>query len=59
MRIRRKSARSTHRRRDLLWQDTDPFTVAPGTDDTEGGGYVGFDQYDVVTQEFTSNHVAG
>jgi hypothetical protein len=35
-------------------QDTVPFTVAPGG---EGGGYVGFDQYDVVTQEFTSNHV--
>jgi SAM-dependent methyltransferase len=35
-------------------QDTVPFTVAPGDD---GGGYVGFDQYDVVTQEFTSNHV--
>jgi SAM-dependent methyltransferase len=35
-------------------QDTVPFTVAP---DGEGGGYVGFDQYDVVTQEFTSNHV--
>ncbi|GAA4992969.1 methyltransferase domain-containing protein [Actinopolymorpha pittospori] len=35
-------------------QDTVPFTVAPGR---EGGGYVGFDQYDVVTQEFTSNHV--
>lgn len=36
-------------------QDTVPFTVnrAP-----EGGGYVGFDQYDVVTQEFTSNHVS-
>lgn len=32
-------------------QDTVPFTVAPGA------GYVGFDQYDVVTQEFTSNHV--
>ncbi|MEU3625102.1 SAM-dependent methyltransferase [Amycolatopsis coloradensis] len=30
-------------------QDTVPFTVTPG--------YVGFDQYDVVTQEFTSNHV--
>jgi SAM-dependent methyltransferase len=30
-------------------QDTVPFKVAPG--------YVGFDQYDVVTQEFTSNHV--
>jgi SAM-dependent methyltransferase len=39
-------------------QDTVPFTVAPGNaDDAEGGGYVGFDQYDVVTQEFTSNHV--
>jgi SAM-dependent methyltransferase len=35
-------------------QDTVPFTVAPGAD---GGGYVGFDQYDVVTQQFTSNHV--
>ncbi len=35
-------------------QDTVPFTVAPGAD---GGGYVGFDQYDVVTQAFTSNHV--
>lgn len=35
-------------------QDTVPFTVAP---DQQGGGYVGFDQYDVVTQEFTSNHV--
>jgi SAM-dependent methyltransferase len=35
-------------------QDTVPFTVAPHGD---GGGYVGFDQYDVVTQEFTSNHV--
>lgn len=35
-------------------QDTVPFTVAPGA---EGGGYVGFDQYDVVTQEFSSNHV--
>ena len=31
-----------------------PFTVAP---DPAGGGYVGFDQFDVVTQEFTSNHV--
>ena len=28
--------------------------MAPGR---EGGGYVGFDQYDVVTQQFTSNHV--
>ena len=36
-------------------QDTVPFAVAPDNDD--GGGYVGFDQYDVVSQEFTSNHV--
>jgi SAM-dependent methyltransferase len=35
-------------------QDTVPFRVAP---DQEGGGYVGFDQYDVVTQQFTSTHV--
>lgn len=35
-------------------QDTVPFTVAP---DPAGGGYVGFDQYDVVTQQFSSNHV--
>jgi SAM-dependent methyltransferase len=35
-------------------QDTVPFAVAP---DGKGGGYVGFDQYDVVTQQFTSNHV--
>jgi hypothetical protein len=35
-------------------QDIVPFRVAP---DPEGGGYVGFDQFDVVTQEFTSNHV--
>lgn len=35
-------------------QDTVPFTVAP---DGNRSGYVGFDQYDVVTQEFTSNHV--
>ncbi len=35
-------------------QDTVPFTVAPGRD---GGGYVGFDQYDTATQQFTSNHV--
>lgn len=35
-------------------QDTVPFTVAPAR---EGGGYLGFDQYDVVTQQFTSNHV--
>ncbi|WP_410650084.1 class I SAM-dependent DNA methyltransferase [Amycolatopsis sp. cmx-4-54] len=30
-------------------QDIVPFAMAPG--------YVGFDQYDVVRQEFTSNHV--
>ncbi|SDT30162.1 class I SAM-dependent DNA methyltransferase [Microlunatus soli] len=36
-------------------QDTVPFTVAPNAD---RGGYVGFDQYDVVTQQFTSNHVS-
>jgi SAM-dependent methyltransferase len=35
-------------------QDSVPFKVAP---DPAGGGYVGFDQFDVVTQEFTSNHV--
>lgn len=35
-------------------QDTVPFTVRP---EPEGGGYVGFDRYDVVTQEFSSNHV--
>lgn len=35
-------------------QDIVPFAVAPGA---AGGGYVGFDQYDVVTQQFTSNHV--
>lgn len=35
-------------------QDSVPFAVEPGQ---EGGGYVGFDRYDVVTQEFTSNHV--
>ena len=35
-------------------QDTVPFTVAPGR---EGGGYLGFDQYDIATQQFTSNHV--
>lgn len=35
-------------------QDTVPFAVIP---DPEGGGYLGFDQYDVVTQAFTSNHV--
>ena len=35
-------------------QDTVPFAVSP---DENGGGYIGFDQYDVVTQQFTSNHV--
>lgn len=35
-------------------QDTVPFRVEP---DREGGGRLGFDQYDVVTQQFTSNHV--
>jgi SAM-dependent methyltransferase len=35
-------------------QDTVPFTVAPGRG---GAGYVGFDQYDIATQQFTSNHV--
>jgi SAM-dependent methyltransferase len=35
-------------------QDSVPFAVAPGR---EGGGYLGFDQYDTVTQQFTSNHV--
>jgi SAM-dependent methyltransferase len=34
-------------------QDTVPITVAPD----DGGGYVGFDRYDVATQLFTSNHV--
>ena len=34
-------------------QDTVPFTVAPDA----GGGYIGFDRYDVATQLFTSNHV--
>lgn len=34
-------------------QDTVPFAVAPD----EGGGYLGFDRYDVATQLFTSNHV--
>jgi hypothetical protein len=28
--------------------------VAPGR---EGGGYLGFDQYDSATQQFTSKHV--
>ncbi len=35
-------------------QDVVPFAVVP---DGEGGGYVGFDQFDVVTQQFTSTHV--
>ncbi|WIX75301.1 methyltransferase domain-containing protein [Amycolatopsis carbonis] len=35
-------------------QDTVPFAV---TLDHEGAGYVGFDQYDGVTQQFTSNHL--
>ncbi|MFE6970278.1 class I SAM-dependent DNA methyltransferase [Isoptericola sp. NPDC057653] len=35
-------------------QDTVPYTVAP---DPAGGGYVGFDRIDTVTQGFTSNHV--
>lgn len=35
-------------------QDTVPFTVTPGE---AGSGYVGFDRYDVATQQFTSNHV--
>ncbi|TWH22547.1 methyltransferase family protein [Prauserella rugosa] len=34
-------------------QDTVPFAMEAGA----AGGYVGFDQYDVVTQQFTSNHV--
>ncbi|MFC7023546.1 class I SAM-dependent DNA methyltransferase [Promicromonospora thailandica] len=35
-------------------QDTVPYAVTP---DGQGGGYVGFDRYDVATQLFTSNHV--
>ncbi|HWL43334.1 MAG TPA: class I SAM-dependent methyltransferase [Ilumatobacter sp.] len=35
-------------------QDTVPFSVEP---DGRGGGYVGFDRFDVVSQQFTSNHV--
>ncbi len=35
-------------------QDVVPFRVEP---DGNGGGYAGFDHYDVVTQAFTSNHV--
>ena len=35
-------------------QDTVPFAVDPNPG---GGGYIGFDQYDVVTQQFASNHV--
>jgi SAM-dependent methyltransferase len=34
-------------------QDTVPYGVEPHA----GGGYVGFDRLDVVTQRFTSNHV--
>jgi SAM-dependent methyltransferase len=36
-------------------QDTVPFHVGS---DGAGGGIVGFDRYDVVSQAFTSNHVA-
>lgn len=36
-------------------QDTVPFHVDVGPD---GGGQVGFDRYDVVSQRFTSNHVS-
>jgi SAM-dependent methyltransferase len=35
-------------------QGTVPFAVSP---DADKGGYVGFDQYDVATQQFSSNHV--
>lgn len=35
-------------------QDTVPFTIEA---DGAGGGYAGFDRLDVVTQQFTSNHV--
>lgn len=42
------------RRRLPPGQDAVPFAVAP---DGDGGGYFGFDQYDVVTQGFTSNHI--
>jgi len=35
-------------------QDTVPFEVAVVRG---GSGYIGFDQYDVATQQFTSNHV--
>ncbi|OLF19339.1 SAM-dependent methyltransferase [Actinophytocola xanthii] len=35
-------------------QDVVPFALAPRPD---GGGYLGFDQYDVTTQELTSTHV--
>lgn len=35
-------------------QDTVPFALSPRPD---GGGYVGFDQYHVITQSFTSTHV--
>ena len=36
-------------------QDSVPFYVEP---DGTGGGAVGFDRLDVVSQSFTSNHVA-
>ena len=36
-------------------QDIVPFSIEP---DGAGGGTVGFDRYDVVTQRFTSNHVS-
>jgi SAM-dependent methyltransferase len=36
-------------------QDTIPFRVEAGRD---GGGRLGFDQFDVATQRYTSNHVA-
>jgi SAM-dependent methyltransferase len=35
-------------------QDVVPFAMSRSAD---GGGYVGFDQFDVVSQQFTSNHV--
>ena len=35
-------------------QDAVPFSVEP---DGSRGGYVGFDRFDVVTQQYTSNHV--
>ncbi len=40
-------------------QDTVPFSIEPGPSTTGAGGsgYVGFDQYDLITQAFTSTHV--